>query len=218
MSDKMVNRAHTTRRCQNCRLDRLDPWTWPILAGCTLSGRLDLEKILTCRLYTPQSRLRIDRIRAGKLQTELDCVKVTRCKPNAPLQSPVDVKKNPVEHFAHAFPSSPVVNPALQAHWPLAPHAPLRQLHVAGALATTGLTHLPVPVMPSSQVVQLSGQGLHSGPKKPVAHDSHDDPVNPGAHWQVPEAEQTPEPAHGGEHADDWISTSESDPELPSGS
>jgi hypothetical protein len=63
-------------------------------------------------------------------------------------QSPVDVKKNPVEHLAHAVPLSAVVQPALQVHWPFDPHWPFRQLQLAGALATTGTKHLPDPEMP----------------------------------------------------------------------
>jgi hypothetical protein len=45
------------------------------------------------------------------------------------------------------------------------------------------------------------------GPKNPLAHDSQAEPVKPRGHWHVAEAEQTVEPAHGGEQTDDWIST-----------
>lgn len=42
--------------------------------------------------------------------------------------------------------------------------------------------------------------------------------MNPGGQVHVPEALHTPEPAHGGEQADDWRSRSESEVELvPSG-
>lgn len=77
------------------------------------------------------------------------------------LQSPVEVRKNPGEHFAHAVPLSAAVKPALQAHCPLAPQTPLRQLHVDDALETLGFRHLPVPVIPSSHELQPAGQGLH---------------------------------------------------------
>lgn len=56
------------------------------------------------------------------------------------------------------------------------------------------------------------------GPKNPLAHASHDEPVNPGAHLQVPEDKQMPEPAHGGEQAEDCMSSKERDPESPDGS
>lgn len=98
------------------------------------------------------------------------------------MQSPVEVKKKPGEHVAHAVPLSAVVKPAVQTHWPLVPQTPLRQLQVEGALVTMDFKHCPVPVIPSSQVVQLLGHGLHCGPKNPVAHVSHDEPVKPAAH------------------------------------
>lgn len=49
------------------------------------------------------------------------------------------------------------------------------------------------------------------GPKKPVVHVSQEEPENPGAHLHVPDAEQTPDAAHGGEHAVDWMSTRDSE-------
>jgi hypothetical protein len=45
------------------------------------------------------------------------------------------------------------------------------------------------------------------GPKNPSAHDSQAEPVKPGGQSHVAEAEQTVELEHGGEQADDWIST-----------
>jgi hypothetical protein len=133
---------------------------------------------------------------------------ITARSHHIPLQSPVEVRKKPEEQAAHAVPLEAVVKPGLHAHCPFVPQTPLRQLQVEGALATVRLRHWPVPVIPWSHFSQPSGQGLHWGPKNPSAHDSQEDPVNPGEHWQVPEAEQTPELEHGGEHALDWISTS----------
>ena len=128
------------------------------------------------------------------------------------LQSPVEVKKNPAAHFAHAVPLSAFVQPGLHVHWPFEPQMPLRQLQVEGALLTMGFRHLPEPEIPSSQDAQPAGHGWHVGPKKPEAHDSHDEPVKPGAQEHVPEAEHTPAPAHGGEQARDSISRRESEP------
>lgn len=45
------------------------------------------------------------------------------------------------------------------------------------------------------------------GPKNPLSHDSQAEPAKPRGHLHVRKAEQTEEPAHGGEQADDWIST-----------
>jgi hypothetical protein len=56
------------------------------------------------------------------------------------------------------------------------------------------------------------------GPKKPEAQVSHEAPVNPGAQAHEPDAEQTPEPAHGGEHVEDSMSRRESEPALVEGS
>lgn len=55
-------------------------------------------------------------------------------------------------------------------------------------------------------------------PKKPGEQVSQEDPVKPGAHVHVPEELQIPAPAHGGEHAEDWMSTRENEPELEDGS
>lgn len=104
------------------------------------------------------------------------------------------------------MPLAAVVQPALQVHWPFDPHWPFRQLQVAGAPVTTGTKHRPEPEIPSSQEVHPEGHGWQVGPKKPFAQDSQDDPVNPVGQVHTPEAEQTPEPAHGGEHAEDCIS------------
>ena len=41
--------------------------------------------------------------------------------------------------------------------------------------------------------------------------------MNPGGQTQVPDAEHTPAPAHGGEQAADWISRSWERPDAPEG-
>ena len=130
----------------------------------------------------------------------------------------MDVKKNPGEHFAQAVPLAAVVNPTLHVHCPLDPHTPLRQLQLDAGLVTVAERHRPDPDIPSSQDAHPAGHAWQVGPKNPGEQDSHDAPVNPGAQLHVPEAEQTPEPAHGGEHADDSRSRSESAPELVVGS
>lgn len=78
--------------------------------------------------------------------------------------------------------------------------------------------HRPPPEIPSSQDAQPLGHGLHFGPKKPDAQDSHDVPLKPEGQMHEPEAEQTPDPAQGGEHAADWMSTKEIEPAEPDGS
>lgn len=40
-----------------------------------------------------------------------------------------------------------------------------------------------------------------------MVHVSQEEPEKPGAHLQVPDAKQTPDAVHGGEHAVDWMST-----------
>ena len=137
---------------------------------------------------------------------------------DGPLQSPVEVKKNPGKHLAHAVPLSAVVKPGLHVHCPLALQIPLRQLQLDGGLPTVAVKHLPEPEIPSSQDPHPAGHCWQDGPKKPRAQDSHAVPVNPGAHEQVPDAEHTPEPAHGGEHAADSIPRREREPALEVGS
>jgi hypothetical protein len=66
--------------------------------------------------------------------------------------------------------------------------------------------HRPEPLIPSSHCAHPSGHFWHWGPKKPVAHTSHDAPVNPGAHAQVPEAVHSPEAEQGEEQVLDCIS------------
>jgi hypothetical protein len=56
-------------------------------------------------------------------------------------QSPVEVRKKPAVHFPHAVPSSAVVKPELQVHWPFEPQTPFKQLHEAGGFATEGFRH-----------------------------------------------------------------------------
>jgi len=82
----------------------------------------------------------------------------------------------------------------------------------------TGFKHLPEPVTPSSQALQFVRQGWHLEPKNPEAQDSHEAPVNPEAHWQVPEPVHTPEDEQLGLQAEDWMSVRESDPRLLAGS
>ncbi len=96
-----------------------------------------------------------------------------------PLQSPVEVRKNPVAHLAHAVPLLAVVKPSVQVQAPLDPHSPLIQLHVDGELDTCVTKHLPVPEIPSSHFVQLDGHAWQLEPKKPDAQDSHDSPRKP---------------------------------------
>ena len=88
------------------------------------------------------------------------------------------------------------------------------QLQFDGGFVTIGVRQRPVPVIPSSQDVQPEGQALHVGPKYPEAHDSQEVPLNPVGHVQVPEAEQTPFPEQGGEHAVDCKLKRESEPEA----
>ena len=66
-------------------------------------------------------------------------------------------------------------------------------------------------MIPSSQEAHPAGHDWQFGPKNPAAQDSHDDPVNPVGHEQVPDAVQIPAPEHGGEQAADWISRTESE-------
>jgi len=134
------------------------------------------------------------------------------------LQSPVDDRKKPEEHCAHAVPLAAVVHPVLQVHCPFAWQTPFRQLQLEEGLLTMVVKHRPVPEIPWSQDVHPAGHGAQVGPKKPEAHDSQDPPVNPGAQLHVPDEEQTPELAQGGEHAEDSMSRSERDPELVEGS
>lgn len=136
---------------------------------------------------------------------------------NSLSQLPPEFKKNPAAHFEHAFPSSPVVHPALHVHCPFS-HFPLTQLHVSGLFSIVGARQRPVPVMPSSQDVQPTGHAWQATPKKPFAQSWHESPVKPGGQVQVPEAEHTPAPAQGGEHEEDWMSTSAREPDEPLGS
>lgn len=122
---------------------------------------------------------------------------------NTPSQLPSELRKNPVSHFAHAVPLVPAVHPGLQVHDPSDPHTPFRQLHVDGAFLMMGSRHRPLPVIPSSQVVQSAGHAWQVGPKNPGAHVSQDVPLKPGGQLHVPDAEHTPAPAQGGEQAED---------------
>lgn len=123
-----------------------------------------------------------------------------------------------MSHLAHAVPFVPVVQPALQVQVPSEPHTPLRQSHVDGAFLMIGSRHRPEPVIPSSQVAQSAGHAWQVEPKNPGAQVSQDVPLNPGGQVHVPEAEHTPAPAHGGEHAEDWMSSSWESPDAPEGS
>ncbi|KAF7972992.1 hypothetical protein HWV62_16482 [Athelia sp. TMB] len=133
-------------------------------------------------------------------------------------QLPVESRKNPVAHCAHAVPLDALVHPGRQVHCPLVPHSPLMQLQLDGGLDTGALRQRPLPLMPSSQSVQPLGHFWQVGPKKPVEHVSQDVPLKPVGHAHVPVAEQTPDPEQGGEHAEDSISTSARDPDEEAGS
>jgi hypothetical protein len=130
----------------------------------------------------------------------------------------VEVAKNPVAHLAHAVPLAAVIHPGLHEHEPSGAHSPLRQLQADKGLATGGVKHLPVPEIPSSHDEQPAGHAWHVGPKKPAAQVSQDVPLNPGAHVQVPDAEQVPELAQGGEQVEDCMSRSDMEPVLRKGS
>ncbi|KAJ3884782.1 hypothetical protein GG344DRAFT_83509 [Lentinula edodes] len=129
------------------------------------------------------------------------------------LQSLVEVKKNPEAHLEQAVPLSAVVQPALQLHWPLDPHSPLRELHEEGALVMLNARHFPVPDMPSSQSRQPEVQAWQDRPKKP---DSQEAPVKPAAHEQVPDDVQIPLLEQAGSQAEDCMSTREREPDTAS--
>lgn len=91
-------------------------------------------------------------------------------------------------------------------HCPLEPHTPFRQLHDV-ELLVVATRQRPLPEIPSSHVAHPAGHAWQLGPKKPEAQDSQELPVNPGGQLHVPAAEQMPAPEHGGEQADDWMSS-----------
>lgn len=97
-------------------------------------------------------------------------------------------------------------------HCPLEPQTPLTQLQLDGRFVTAGVRQIPVPEIPWSHLAQFDGQGWHLGPKKPCAHDSHEEPVKPVGQVHVPFAEHTPLPEQDGVHDDDWMSRIESAP------
>ncbi|EED78376.1 predicted protein [Postia placenta Mad-698-R] len=117
-------------------------------------------------------------------------------------------KKYPVAHFAQAVPLDVVVHPALHEQAPSEPQTPLTQSQLDGGLLISGTRHFPVPCKPWSHFSQPAGQGWHVGPKNPSAQDSHEEPVKPVGQTHLPAVEHTPAPAHGGEHAEDCISSS----------
>lgn len=82
------------------------------------------------------------------------------------------LRKKPGWQAPHSVPFVAVVQPVEHVHPPLPSQTPLRQLQLLGAVLLLGARQSPVPVGPSSQFVQLAGQGRHEGPKKPVAHVS----------------------------------------------
>lgn len=123
-------------------------------------------------------------------------------------QFPLESRKYPVAHFAQAVPLDAVVHPALHEHAPSEPQTPLMQSQLDGGLLTSGTRHFPVPCKPWSHFSQSAGQGWHVGPKNPSAQDSHEEPVKPVGQTHLPAVEHTPAPAHGGEHAEDCISSS----------
>jgi hypothetical protein len=108
-------------------------------------------------------------------------------------------------------PLSALVQPGLHVQDPSGPQRPLRQLQVLGASVILRLRQMPAPAMPSSQESQSAGQGWQEGPKKPASQDSQAAPVKPGGQVQVPCGEQTPLPEQAGEHAEDWMSSRESE-------
>ena len=81
----------------------------------------------------------------------------------------------------------------------------------------TGWRHLPVPVIPSSHFAQSAGHAWHVEPKNPGEHVSQEVPLNPVGQTHCPEAEHTPAPAHGGEQADDWMSSRAEGPDALEG-
>jgi hypothetical protein len=83
---------------------------------------------------------------------------------------------------------------------------------------TGAAKHRPLPEIPSSQDVHPLEHCSHVGPKKPDAQDSHEVPLNPVGQVHDPEAEQTPDPEHGGEQAVDCMPTRDREPADPDGS
>lgn len=134
-------------------------------------------------------------------------------------QLPVESRKNPAAHLAHAVPLSAVVQPGRHVHVPpVVAHTPFSQLQLEGGLETVGVRQRPLPEIPSSQDVHPSGQAWHVGPKNPAEQDSHEVPLNPVGQMHVPDEEHTPEPEQGGEQAEDCISSNDREEPEPEGS
>lgn len=127
------------------------------------------------------------------------------------VQSPVELRKKPEVHVEHLS-VVPSAHPSRQSHVPLSLHSPLTQLHCLGsASSVVAERHCPLPDVPSSHSPHPSGHAVHSGPKKPAAHDSQDVPEKFGAQTHWPEALHTPAEEQAGEHDDDCISKRVSD-------
>lgn len=127
-------------------------------------------------------------------------------------QSPVVVRKNPTAQPEHFVPSLLSTQPVLQVQLPPVPQTPFTQLHFRGSVSPTWVERQrPLPEVPSSHLSQPEGHGWHFGPKKPGAHDSHDEPPNSAGQMHCPAAEQTPAPEQAGEQLVDWMSSNASD-------
>ena len=111
---------------------------------------------------------------------------------DAPLQLPSPGSKNPSAHAEHFVPLLESTYPALHVHPPLASHTPFMQLQFAGAVVVFCLRQTPEPAIPSSHCAQLDEQGVQLGPKWDAAQASHDEPVKPALHAQVPAEVQVP--------------------------
>ena len=99
-----------------------------------------------------------------------------------------------------------MLQPGRQSHPPSRLHDPFTHVQFDDAVPLDGVKRqMPDPDVPSSQVeLHFEGQGLHDGPKCPVAQDSHWVPVNPGRHVHTGEdGLQVPPEEHGGVQPDD---------------
>ncbi|PSR73303.1 hypothetical protein PHLCEN_2v10831 [Hermanssonia centrifuga] len=120
-------------------------------------------------------------------------------KPESGHETPFEVVGWTAKHLVRSL--AFCVKPVLQEM-----QSPVPSAHWAVELLTVGIKQRPLPEIPSSQEEHPAGHAWQFGPKKPEAQVSQDVPLNPGGHEHVPDAEQIPAPAHGGEHADDCIS------------
>lgn len=137
------------------------------------------------------------------------------------MHVPSSAWKNPLAQAAQSVPLLAVVYPALHVHPPLPSQTPFWQLQLAGASVTFSVRQTPEPAIPSAHWAQVGEQGVQAGPKWPGRHDSHEEPVKPGAQVHVgcvelelEEGEQTPPEAHAVWHAVDWRASTESWPAV----